>query len=84
LDVIDIPQFPLNKYGERNFFTLLSHAPEDLGKAKGAHILAYHDGTQAVLVDQQNAPVIDDALIASVESITMQQLADMLGLEYKG
>lgn len=84
LDFVNIPQFPLNKYGERNFFTLLSHAPEDLGKAKGAHILAYQDGTGAVLVDQQNAPVIDDALITSVESITMQQLADLFGLEYKG
>jgi hypothetical protein len=37
-----------------------------------------------VLVDQQNAPLIDDALIASVEGITMQQLSDLFGLEYKG
>ena len=84
LDFFNTVQFPLNKYGERNFFNFLSHAPEDLGKAKGARILAYQDGTKAVLVDPKGAPVIDDALIASVESLTMKDMADLLGLEDKG
>lgn len=84
MEYVYIPNFPLNKYGERSFFSFLTHAPNNLGKVKGAHILAYHDGTQAVLVDQKDAPVIDDEMLASFENITMQQLSDLLGVEYKG
>ena len=84
LDFVSTPTFTLDRYGERNFFQFTSHATQDLEKIKGARFLAYQDGTKSVLADPNGARVIDDALITSVENLTMKEVAERLGMEYKG